>query len=236
LKRFLTTGLLFLVSSIISGFSFLPNLAEKVKLNDQAIQITNILIKENNNSPINSFIIGKDLELDCHLQWLNLRLKLFTNDIEPHLGAIESVMKCSPLHTNFIRNLAPGDMHLAETATILYPDNPGFLFWLVDGLKEESPEQAEILFRKIVEIDPDNGIAWHQLALLTQSRGNIDDAIIYNVNSCINHDPGKNGCYGAARLLEQQGHYKEAIYYYRFSTWDFSKEQAVRLEQELNNK
>ena len=185
------------------------------------------------------FVINADSSnknLDCHIKWLTYDPIIKKTSFDKNDQVIDELLNCSLLHVYFMRIFAPTKMELAQKAALIYPEDPGILFWLADGIEKDNPDQAEQLFRKIVALVPSDGKAWHRLARLVAAKGFIDEAIGYNINSCVNNDPGSNGCYGAARLLEQQGRYEEAIYYYRLSRHDFIRANADRVEEELINK
>lgn len=171
--------------------------------------------------------------LTCHLKWLSFDPVINKTTFDKNDQVTNEFLNCSLLHVYFIRFFAPTDMELAQKASVIYPEDPGILFWLADGIEKDDPDQAEQLFRKIVALVPSDGKAWHRLARLVAAKGFIDEAIGYNIKSCYNNDPGSNGCYGAGRLLEQQGRYEEAIYYYRLSRHDFIRANADRLEELL---
>jgi tetratricopeptide (TPR) repeat protein len=172
---------------------------------------------------------------DCHVNWLTYNPFIKKTSFDKNDQVIDELLNCSLLHVYFIRIFAPTDMALTQKASLIYPEDPGILFWLADGIEKDDPDQAEQIFRKIVALVPSDGKAWHRLARLVEAKGFIDEAIGYNIKSCYNNDPGSNGCYGAGRLLEQQGRYEEAISFYRLSRHDFIRANADRLEELSEN-
>ena len=182
------------------------------------------------------FVINADSSnknLDCHFKWLTFDPVVKKTPFDKNDQVVDELLNCSLMHVYFIRIFAPTDMALAQKASLIYPEDPGILYWLADGIEKDDPDQAEQLFRKIVELAPSDGKAWHRLARLVEAKGFIDEAIGYNIKSCYNNDPGSNGCYGAGRLLEQQGRYEEAISFYRLSRHDFIRANSDRLEEFL---
>ena len=213
---------------------FLESLTGFFDLNKMALRTSrNLFSKE---SQIVQTISGQqniNNNLSCHLKWLSFDPVISKTTFDKNDQVVAELLNCSLLHVYFIRIFAPTDMELAQKASVIYPEDPGILYWLADGIEKDDPDQAEQLFRRIVVLQPYNGRAWHRLARLVAAKGFIDEAIGYNIKSCYNNDPGSNGCYGAGRLLEQQGRYEEAIYFYRLSRHDFIRANADRLEEFL---
>ncbi|PKO04172.1 MAG: hypothetical protein CVU41_18395 [Chloroflexi bacterium HGW-Chloroflexi-3] len=173
--------------------------------------------------------------LSCHMKWLSFDPVINKIFFDKNDKAVDELLNCSLLHVYFIRIFAPADMELAQKASVIYPEDPGILFWLADGIEKDNPDQAEQLFRRIVELQPYNGRAWHRLGRLVEQRGLFSEAISCYHNSCVNNDPGNHGCLNAGRLLEQEGRYEEAIYYYSLSRLESIRANADRLEAELSS-
>jgi hypothetical protein len=51
------------------------------------------------------------------------------------------------------------------------------------------------------------------------------------LNCCYFGDPGKNVCWNAGRVSEEQGNFQQAIEYYRLSRWEMALERAKVLEE-----
>lgn len=187
-------------------------------------------------SPDNQSIFelkNNNTNLSCHLVWLTFDPIINKTPFDKNDKVVDELLECSLQHVYFIRIFAPTDMELAQKAAVIYPEDPGILFWLADGIEKDDPDQAEQLFTRIVALQPYNGRAWHRLGKLVEQRGLITDAISYYHNSCVNNDPGNHGCLNTARLLEQEGRYEEAIYYYRLSRLESIRANADRLEEML---
>ena len=182
------------------------------------------------------FVINADSSnknLYCHFKWLTFDPVVNKTPFDKNDQVVDELLNCSLLHVYFIRIFAPTDMALAQKASLIYPEDPGILFWLADGIEKDDPDQAEQLFRRIVELQPSNGRAWHRLGRLVEQRGLVSEAIFCFHNSCVNNDPGNHGCLNAGRLLEQEGRYEKAIYYYRLSRLASIRANADRLEEFL---
>lgn len=215
---------------------FLKSLTGFFGMNRFALNTSKNLMAEKTENQSEVEINSNNASLSCHLKWLTFDPIINKTPFDKNQRVVDELLECSLLHVYFIRIFAPTDMELAQKAAVIYPEDPGILFWLADGIEKDDPDQAEQLFRSIVEMVPSDGKAWHRLARLVAAKGYVDEAISYNIKSCVNNDPGSNGCYGAARLLEQQGRYKEAIFYYRLSRHNFIRANADRLEAELSSK
>jgi tetratricopeptide (TPR) repeat protein len=174
--------------------------------------------------------------LNCHFKWLTFDPVINKETFDKNDKVVDELLNCSLLHVYFIRIFAPTDMELAQKASLIYPEDPGILYWLADGIEKNDPVQAEQLFRRIVELQPYNGRAWHRLGRLVEQRGLVSEAIFCYHNSCVNNDPGNHGCLNAGRLLEQEGRYEKAIYYYNLSRLASIRANADRLEIEIKNK
>jgi len=172
--------------------------------------------------------------LPCHAKWLMFDPIIKKVPFDKNQRVVDELLDCSLLHAYFIRIFAPTDMELAQKTYVIYPEDPGIFYWLADGIEKDDPEQAEQLFRRIVELQPYNGRAWHRLGRLVEQRGLISEAITFYHNSCVNNDPGNHGCLNAGRLLEQEGRYEEAIYYYRLSRLASIRANADRLKKLIN--
>ena len=233
MKKFKFSRYSLLILSVLPVF-FLESLTGFFDLNRMAIRTSKKILGNDTQElqSISSKKIAKN-NLTCHMKWLSFNPVINKTSLDKKDKLVNELLECSLLHVNFLRFNFPSDMELAQKALLIYPEAPGIIFWLADGIEKDDPELAENLYRIIVDSNPSDSVSWHRLANLVARKGNIDEAIIYNINSCLNNDIGSNGCSGAARLLEQQGRYEEAIYYYRRSRHDFIRANADRLEELL---
>jgi tetratricopeptide (TPR) repeat protein len=233
MKKFKFSRYSLLIMLVLPVF-FLESLTGFFDLNKIALRTSrNLFSRESQNVQSISDQNNMSNNLSCHLKWLSFDPVINKNPFAKNDKSVTELMNCSMLHVYFIRIFAPTDMELAQEASLIYPEDPGILYWLADGIEKDDPDQAEQLFRRIVKLQPYNGRAWHRLGRLVEQRGLISEAISYYHNSCVNNDPGNHGCLNAGRLLEQEGRYDEAIYYYRLSRLASIRANADRLEELL---
>ena len=105
-------------------------------------------------------------------------------------------------------------------------------FLLAIIISKREPEAAIQLYRQGLRLKQVDGISWYELGDLL-AKTDPDAAIEAYLKSCRYGDPGKHGCYGAGRVAEDQGNIKQAIQYYRKSTWEEALARADQLEQTL---
>lgn len=175
-----------------------------------------------------------DPDLSCHIKWLQISTIKENNEFQERYIEINELLDCSYLHMRMIRNKFPDNQGLAGQAAFLYPNDTAPLYWLIEASDPEITEKSKNIVQRILNINPKDGLAWRYLGIIYIKQGDIPGAIDAHINSCFNGDPGVNGCYNAGRLLEQEGKFEEALYYYRLSSWSVSKENANRLEAELS--
>jgi tetratricopeptide (TPR) repeat protein len=184
-----------------------------------------------------SQIISRTIQnptLGCHATWLEYRqLNLVEND--PSLVSISPLMSCSNLHLRMLSRLYPDNLELADLAIQLYPDEVTPYYWLINATDPSLRDIPKNAVQKILSINPKDGLAWRYQGLIYLKEGNIPAAIDAHINCCNNGDPGSNGCFRAGGLLEREGRFVEAIYYYRLSKFPPSQEAAHRLEAELSS-
>lgn len=143
-------------------------------------------------------------------------------------------MACSELYVHMLSKLYPENLELANLAVRANPNEVTPYYWVIYAKDPSLREIPKVAVQKILSINSKEGLAWRYLGLIYLKEGNILAAIDAHINSCNNGDPGVNGCVNAGRLLEQEGKFEEAIYYYRKSLWQPSQDAADRLEAELS--
>jgi len=213
-----------LLLSLVQGQEFL-------RLNVQSLQVVKASfspeVESNSVIQISSM---HDPTLNCHLRWFELVLKYRQQPVNPDDPIFGEVISCSPLQMRMLRKMFPSSLTLAQIASSAYPGDPYPLYWIIEITDPGISVQSKPLIEKILSIDPTEGVAWRYLGIIYLKEGNIPAAIDAHINCCLNGDPGVNGCYNAGRLLEEQGNYNEALYYYRLSRWPTSQQVADRLE------
>lgn len=217
--------LLAVIITQFSGYDFF-------QFNGDSLRVAKkLIVNDHSYSPITDYTI-KNEKLVCHVSWL------YFVQSDPgyrinNSTSIRALMACSELYVRMLSKLYPENLELANLAVRAYPNEVTPYYWVIyatDPLLREIPKDA---VQKILSINPKDGLAWRYLGLIYLKEGNIPAAIDAHIQSCYNGDPGSNGCYNAGRLLEQEGRYEEAIYYYRLSRHDFIRVNADRLEELL---
>ena len=204
------------------------------KLNNEAINISKLSYGASMNThPKIIFESVNKNSLNCHFQWLGLSLYSESQSFTPNNLIVENLIKCSIVNMQMIRIRYPTEQNFAEMAVHTYPGESFPLYWLSDCIGKGFTSEKKPILERILRINPKDGVAWRILGLIYIEEKNIPEAIQAHINSCNNGDPGSNGCYHAGRLLEQEGKYKEASYFYRLSRWKPSQDAADRLEAEL---
>lgn len=222
--------LLFILLPISIG-----NLKEITSLNLFSIQVPKtILAGAKIKHPIE---VDKPIEsnmISFHFNWLDQFTIKYASSNEIQLNKLEEFLTFSPLYMHMIKNIYPTSRTLAEMAVNSYPIDTIPLYWLLDSMIENTTIEKKQIYEKILSLNPKDGVAWRRLGLIYIAEKNIPAAIDAHINSCFNGDPGSNGCYRVGQLLEKEGRFEEAIYYYRLSRFVPSLEAADRLETELS--
>jgi len=208
---------------------------EKIVLNHYAVQISKKIL--NNTTRLNSgneYLLTENCNLE-RIKWFNLILNNGASQ-ENQLGKYAGeLLVHSPLYMRMLRILYPTDQILAQMAVEAYPMETLPLYWLSESMGPKTTPEKKPIYEKILSLNPKDGVAWRYLGIILIAEKNIPSAINAHIQSCINFDPGLNGCYNAGKLLEQEGNFQEAIYYYRLSRWPPSQDAADLLEAELSS-
>lgn len=191
-----------------------------------------LIVNDHSYSPITDYTI-KNEKLVCNVSWL------YFVQSDPgyrinNSTSIRALMACSELYVHMLSKLYPENLELANLAVRANPNEVTPYYWVIYAKDPSLREIPKVAVQKILSINSKEGLAWRYLGLIYLKEGNILAAIDAHINSCNNGDPGVNGCVNAGRLLEQEGKFEEAIYYYRKSLWQPSQDAADRLEAELS--
>lgn len=190
-----------------------------------------LMVNDHTFSPIASYTI-RNKKLVCHVSWLYFVRSDFGQQTI-NSESIRPLMKCSKLYVHMLSKRYPDNLAMAIYATLHYPEDVMSYHWLIIATDPTLQEIPKVPVKKILSINPRDGLAWHYLGLIYLKEKDLPAAIDANIQSCYNGDPGSNGCYNAGRLLEQDGRYEEAISFYRLSRHDFIRANADRLEEFL---
>ncbi|MDR3574713.1 MAG: hypothetical protein P4L50_12680 [Anaerolineaceae bacterium] len=175
----------------------------------------------------------------CYSNWISgLIAARLAQTAESQLKLAYFLM-CSPEAVHMVQAIAPRDKVLATMAVKLYPKNITALYWLVKLLEINNPTEINnpkdtvSLYEWIVQINPNDGIAWREIGFFEELSGQLLAAESAYLNCCSNGDAGFNGCLGAGRVAEKLGNPRQAIEYYRLSKFPASLQRADQLEQQL---
>jgi len=219
---------------VISLIFYLIARFDLIQLNSKAVQLiksinassksisTSYIDFQINNQPVN-----------CHTHWLTL-IQIYQSENFDENGTLSrNTLSCSLLNARMLNILFPSSLNLAQLAIEVYPGQAFPLYWLYQSIEPKNSAASKQVLEEILLLNSADGLAWRYLAIILNKDGNIQSAIEANINSCLNGDPGSNGCYNAGLLLEQQGELEDAIYYYRLSRHEPYHVNADRLEAEL---
>ncbi len=180
---------------------------------------------------------------DCRSDWLKGAVADALNlETQKYLAWFKFI-RCAPEYLPLLKFKEPDDQKLAEYSVKEQPGVADAWFWLADTLtyhyggttlpiKEQDRIRLIQIYQRGLSIKPTDGAHWFELGDLL-FRLNPRLAIASYLLSCINGDPGYNGCYRAGTTAEQLGNIEEAIRYYRLSFWDGALQRADVLEQQF---
>ncbi len=140
---------------------------------------------------------------------------------------------CSKTSVALLRYVLPVDAMFAKKAITLYPDSVEAIYWYADAVVKNDTAEAILSYNRIVQIDPNQGLAWCRLGSLYEKNQLLDQSINAYLQCCLHNDSGENGCNGAGRVMEHLGNPRKAIEYYRLSRWQPALDRANELEKQL---
>lgn len=173
--------------------------------------------------------IGRLAARDCDLLWHQGLLYHWRGEGDKRTAAWDGALRCTGRFTDMMRLTAPDDARLAQRAIELRPNDAAGYFWLA-SLSADAPTDAIALYRQGLEREPSRGEVWQALGDLLVA-DDPDGALEAYLQSCLNGDPGANGCLRAGAVAEQQGKIEDAIRYYRLSKYSESQQRAAELER-----
>lgn len=190
-------------------------------------------LKENNLNTRLADGVSDRSDRDCRLAWQSGIISRTTSVSDEYNAALLKLLRCGPEYIRIVEIFAPDQLHFAEEAVDKFPDQPEAWFWLAKVLVAENRQSAISAYQKGLSLNESNGLAWCDLGRLYEAEGKIDSAVEAFGNCCVNGDPGSNGCWGAGRMMENQGDIPQAIRYYRMSTWTKARERAQDLDNSV---
>jgi tetratricopeptide (TPR) repeat protein len=145
------------------------------------------------------------------------------------------VLAADAAYIPLARTAVPGNRLLAETAHSAHPRDARACFWLAEIISPSDTARAVSLYEKGLSDSPFDGLAWRKLGDLHMPL-RPRAALECYLQSCLNGDPGANGCLLAGRTAELLGDFHSAIRYYRMSRYGRARERADELEIRLKKR
>ena len=145
-----------------------------------------------------------------------------------------TLLNCTEQYISFMETLAPDDQHLAEVAVQAQPDSPNALFWLAKIVANEDVPLAIDLYRQGLKLAPKDARSWVDLGNLLLKMDS-EAALAAFAQSCMNGDPGANGCWRAGQTAENLGNFSMAIEFYQASFSPTARARAQTLQSMMGN-
>jgi tetratricopeptide (TPR) repeat protein len=173
-------------------------------------------------------------ESGCQANWMAGKAADLLGKETEKQAAWMKYIECSKTSVALLRYALPMDAMFAEKAITLYPDSVDAIYWYVNAVVKNDTEAAILSYNRIVQIDPNQELAWCRLGSLYEKNQLYDQSVKAYLQCCLHNDPGENGCYGAGRVMEKLGDPRKAIEYYRLSRWQPALDRANELEKHLH--
>jgi tetratricopeptide (TPR) repeat protein len=229
---------------IVSALLILGGVPQRAWAINQAALITSrSVISNEKNLSLAYGALNRLQERSCGAKWLLgvVAGRLGASDVRAL--AWKQALTCPEDYTLLVSVQNPKDPELAELGVRLHPESAAAWFWLAEtksqmvvGLTTPLPGQSleEVigLFQKGLKLAPFDGLRWRELGDL-YNPFDPQAAIQAYANSCLNGDPGSNGCYRAGSMSEKVGDFSGAINYYRQSHWQTARQRGDELEQQM---
>jgi tetratricopeptide (TPR) repeat protein len=171
----------------------------------------------------------------CAQKWLSGVVAGKRGDLANQRQIWIQSLACSQQYLSMLRAKVPQDQELASLATQLYPRSAQAWFWLAEtSAPADRSVGARQAYLRVVELDPQSGLAWCRLGVNYEISHEYGNATQGFLKCCQNGDPGRNGCFGAGRMMEKLGNLTQAITYYRLSRFDVAQQRADELEIQIS--
>jgi tetratricopeptide (TPR) repeat protein len=172
---------------------------------------------------------GPDFAGGCRVHWL-LAMSIPASQVDELWSAQKAAIECDPNNILFLHTLYPENGSLAQAAVAIQPEFPEGWFWLAE-LTPDFDEQLA-LYAHGLELGPTDGLRWREYGDLL-APGDPQAAMQAYLQSCLNGDPGFNGCWRAGKQAENLGEIELAIEHYRLSGWAVARQRAAELQLQL---
>jgi tetratricopeptide (TPR) repeat protein len=211
------------------------HLIGSLQSNFSGLNLVNLLSKQSETKLDLNNLVNVAIKDECQKEWLTGLLANLDGDIRIRNQYWKYTLECSSVYLDGIVNLAKDDRSLAEFAVRTIPDKELSWLWLASIIVETEPESAIALYKKALEIRPENGLTWYRLGEAYETAGQKYDAIDAFVTSTKYLNRGSNGYVRAGKIIEDLGDIPLAIYYYRLSINEGALLRADILESQLGD-
>jgi hypothetical protein len=168
---------------------------------------------------------------NCHLPWYLGFIQEYSGSRELRDRYWAEAVQCEPELVRYLYNRYPDDLQLAITIHQAQPESGSSWFWLGDL----QPENRLVYYQKGLSLEPQDGRRWNELGGMLAKNGDLEPAMQAYLQTCLNGDPGYNGCWRAGQMAEKLGDIPSAISYYRLSRWKQAFDRAQELEAQFPN-
>jgi tetratricopeptide (TPR) repeat protein len=180
---------------------------------------------------------GKSIQIDrnayspeCKSYWFEGFIAQSQGDLKLRNSNWRVALQCSPTFIGFLFVIIPEDKVMAEFAATTQPEASEAWFWMA----QLDDERAIEFYERGLTLEPTAGRRWMEYGNLIVAE-DPERAMQAYLQSCINGDPGYNGCWLAGKTAEEIGEIEKAIKYYRHSLWSGALNRADELERKLNS-
>lgn len=194
-------------------------------LNDKSINVLEVVTGGDLCDSCGSETLFVNNNTSNHIIWLDTILSYKLYGWNDNHQQYQYFIKKSHLYTSFVSVIAHTNLDLANFAVINYPDLPNVLIWKANIIEIDNPYEAEIIYKKLLEINPKDEISWYKLGMLYWRNDRLSESLEVFKTSCLNRLLPNNTCYFAGLLLVDEKKYESAIYYLEKSSWQKAKEE-----------
>ncbi len=221
-RRRLLVGAIFMVLGLSS-------IRGARQLGAAAVLGARAIVRDSSLLPAAHAALGANRRSTCRAGWLEGKVAQAWDRPRLRDDAWADLLRCSAAFVPLIADELPDGRHLAEQAVEFQPSSAAAHLWLARiRLSSQDREAAERLYRRSLELDPGNGVAWLELGRLL-APGDPQAALDAFKQGCHHGDPGANACLAAGATAEQLGDLETALRCYLKSRLPAARERAERL-------
>jgi tetratricopeptide (TPR) repeat protein len=210
-SRFRIAGALIIGALLLAALALrLGSIVQAIRLDAFSVEMARAVAGPENRVP---GPVDSSLDLP-ETERLSGMLALKVGDIAGSDSYFEKAIEGNVSMVPLVRDARPQDETLARLAYKLYPSIPDSPAWLADVLAKTEPEEALMLYKEAVGLDPLNNLLWEQVGLVAQSLGHNDIALDALGKACDLNPQRTTPCIFAARLSYAAGNWDRVIYYF----------------------